>query len=312
MRFAAWVVVTCFTILLFSPLASAAGKKKAKAKKLPADVDAAALCDICQTSTHWAYTEIKPSKVPKGKNALTLKVQNTLNPSFCENVEKRFADLLDRKNDKFMPTCHFLYDRIEAQLEELIIEKSSEADATSKLCLPDDVCTTLWTPEQHVSKRETPAMRNERVGNEYLAENKKKEGVQVTESGLQYEKLVNGDDEGFPPMAHERVKVHYKGTLVNGEEFDSSYSRGEPTSFGVTEVIAGWTEGLQLMVPGDKFRFVIPWKLAYGESGSGAKIGPRATLVFEVELIEVEGSHEEEEQEEPEPPKEEDFAHGEL
>jgi len=119
----------------------------------------------------------------------------------------------------------------------------------------------------------------------YLAENAKKEGVTTTESGLQYEVLTSGD--GASPNAEDSVTVHYTGTLIDGTVFDSSVERGEPATFGVSQVIPGWTEALQLMSVGDKLRLVIPSELAYGPRGSGAKIGPNSILVFEVELIKI-------------------------
>jgi len=118
----------------------------------------------------------------------------------------------------------------------------------------------------------------------FLAENKAKDGVEVTESGLQYEVITAA--EGAKPTVDDTVSVHYVGTLTNGEEFDSSVARGQPAEFPLKQVIKGWTEGLQLMNVGSKYRFVIPSDLAYGERGSGA-IGPNETLIFEVELLEI-------------------------
>lgn len=121
----------------------------------------------------------------------------------------------------------------------------------------------------------------------FLEANKAKDGVKVTESGLQYEVLHQGT--GPKPKATDQVTVHYVGTLIDGTEFDSSVARGQPASFALNQVIKGWTEGVQLMNQGSKFRFVIPSELAYGERGAGAQIGPNSTLVFEVELLEVPG-----------------------
>jgi FKBP-type peptidyl-prolyl cis-trans isomerase FkpA len=123
-------------------------------------------------------------------------------------------------------------------------------------------------------------------GQKFLADNKLKEGVKTTASGLQYRVLTMGD--GARPSATDTVKVHYRGTLLDGTEFDSSYARNEPISFALNRVIAGWTEGVQLMPTGSKFMFYIAPELAYGEGGGGP-IPPNSTLVFEVELLDIEG-----------------------
>jgi len=122
-------------------------------------------------------------------------------------------------------------------------------------------------------------------GEAYLQANAAKEGVTVTESGLQYSVITAAD--GPKPAETDTVTVHYRGTLLDGTEFDSSYSRNEPATFQLNGVIPGWTEGVQLMSEGSKFQFVIPYQLAYGERGAGAQIGPYSTLIFEVELIKI-------------------------
>lgn len=123
-------------------------------------------------------------------------------------------------------------------------------------------------------------------GQQFLAENAKKEGVKTTPSGLQYEVIKEGT--GKSPKATDTVLVHYKGTLLDGTEFDSSYSRNEPISFPLNRVIPGWTEGVQLMKEGAKYKFFIPSNLAYGAGGTpGGPIGPNETLIFEVELLKV-------------------------
>ncbi|MGB0466974.1 MAG: FKBP-type peptidyl-prolyl cis-trans isomerase [Pontibacterium sp.] len=129
------------------------------------------------------------------------------------------------------------------------------------------------------------AQGNQEKGLKFMAENAKKDGVKSTESGLQYEVLTAGT--GAHPTAEDTVKVHYRGTLVDGTEFDSSYARGEPVSFPLNGVIPGWTEGVQLIKEGGKARLVIPSDLAYGPGGMGNAIGPNETLVFEVELLEI-------------------------
>ncbi len=122
-------------------------------------------------------------------------------------------------------------------------------------------------------------------GEDFLSANGKKENVVTLPSGLQYQVLKEGD--GKKPKATDKVRCHYEGTLINGTVFDSSYKRGEPAVFPLNQVIAGWTEGLQLMQEGAKYRFFIPYNLAYGERGAGASIPPYAALVFDVELIDV-------------------------
>jgi len=127
------------------------------------------------------------------------------------------------------------------------------------------------------------AEQNRTEGQAFLAANQAKEGVVTTDSGLQYKVIESGD--GASPTAEDVVRVHYRGTLLNGTEFDSSYARGEPAEFPVNGVIAGWTEALQLMSEGAKWELYIPAELAYGERGAGADIGPNSVLIFEVELI---------------------------
>ncbi|MCP4521486.1 MAG: FKBP-type peptidyl-prolyl cis-trans isomerase [Cytophagales bacterium] len=126
---------------------------------------------------------------------------------------------------------------------------------------------------------------NVEAGKAFLAENAKKEGVTTLESGLQYEVLTSGN--GATPSLTDTVTTHYHGTLIDGTVFDSSVERGQPASFPVNGVIKGWTEALQLMKEGDKWRLTIPYDLAYGERGAGGAIQPYATLVFDVELIKV-------------------------
>lgn len=126
---------------------------------------------------------------------------------------------------------------------------------------------------------------NRKNGESFLTENAKREGIKVTESGLQYEVLESG--KGDSPKASDNVEVHYTGKLIDGTVFDSSVERGVPASFGVTQVIPGWVEALQLMHEGDKWRLYIPSDLAYGPNGAGGVIGPNMTLIFDVELLRV-------------------------
>jgi len=129
------------------------------------------------------------------------------------------------------------------------------------------------------------AEKNSKEGEAFLAENKKKEGVKTTDSGLQYKVITPGN--GPMPKDTDTVSVNYRGTLIDGTEFDSSYKRGEAVSFPVNGVIKGWTEALQLMKVGSKWQLFIPSNIAYGERGAGGQIGPNATLIFEVELLSI-------------------------
>ncbi len=129
------------------------------------------------------------------------------------------------------------------------------------------------------------AKQNREIGEAFLSENAKREGVKTTASGLQYEVLESGN--GAQPTANDRVEVHYTGKLIDGTVFDSSVERGVPATFGVTQVIPGWVEALQLMHEGDKWRLYIPSDLAYGPNGAGGLIGPDTTLIFDVQLLRV-------------------------
>lgn len=160
---------------------------------------------------------------------------------------------------------------------------------------------TLMTQEEALAEREAfmeqrqqemqaeqqeAAARNLEEGQAFLAENREKEGVMETDSGLQYRVIEEGD--GASPEASDQVTVHYRGTLIDGTEFDSSRARGEPASFALDQVIPGWTEGVQLMKEGATYEFFIPAELGYGEQAPPS-IGPNSTLIFEVELLEVNG-----------------------
>jgi len=146
--------------------------------------------------------------------------------------------------------------------------------------------------QQMQDQRQQEAAENREAGEAFLAQNRERDGVTETESGLQYRVIEEG--EGARPAAEDRVTVHYKGTLIDGTQFDSSYDRGEPATFALNQVIPGWTEGLQLMSEGAKYEFFIPSDLAYGEQGRPGPIGPNSTLIFEVELLEVAGDEAEE------------------
>jgi FKBP-type peptidyl-prolyl cis-trans isomerase len=139
--------------------------------------------------------------------------------------------------------------------------------------------------QQAAEQAKKQAAANRERGEKFLADNAQKEGVETTDSGLQYEVVEEGS--GQSPEASDRVTVHYTGTLIDGTVFDSSRERGEPASFALNQVIPGWTEGLQLMKEGGHYKFYIPSELAYGERGAGDVIEPGSTLIFDVELLEV-------------------------
>ena len=140
--------------------------------------------------------------------------------------------------------------------------------------------------KQQAAEQKKAAAANKKKGEQFLAKNKSKEGVKELESGLQYKVLEAGD--GKSPKASDVVKTHYKGTLIDGTVFDSSYQRGEPATFPVNRVIQGWTQALQEMKVGGKWKLFIPPELAYGQQGAGQAIGPNETLIFEVELLGIE------------------------
>jgi len=139
--------------------------------------------------------------------------------------------------------------------------------------------------KERAAKQEEVAKKNKNEGETFMTANKKKEGVKALASGLQYKVIKVGT--GKKPKIKDSVTTHYRGTLIDGTEFDSSYKRGQPVSFPVSGVIAGWTEALQLMEEGAKWQLFVPPNLAYGEKGTGGVIGPNATLIFEIELISI-------------------------
>ena len=188
----------------------------------------------------------------------------------AKNVKKSFDEF---DNDLFIQgfvnasdSTDIMIDEVKAQqLVRAYFQKKQQAD---------------------MAKRQMEAKENKEAGDKFLAENKTKEGVKTTESGLQY--IVLKEGTGEKPTTASKVKVHYHGTLIDGTVFDSSVDRGEPSEFGVTQVIKGWTEGLQLMPVGSKYKFFIPSELAYGANPRpGGVIKANAALIFDVELLEI-------------------------
>lgn len=179
------------------------------------------------------------------------------------------------------------------QLKNMGIENFSVEDfAQSIKDVMEDKATAMTSQEAQAllntyfqEKQKAESQKAISEGKAFLEENAKKEGVVTTKSGLQYEILIEGT--GKQPKATDTVRCHYEGSLINGSVFDSSYKRGEPAEFGLSQVIPGWTEGVQLMKEGAKYRFYIPYLLGYGENGAGSSIPPYSTLIFDVELIKV-------------------------
>jgi FKBP-type peptidyl-prolyl cis-trans isomerase FklB len=188
----------------------------------------------------------------------------------AKNVKASFDDF---DNDLFIQGFNNVIDSTDILLDPTVAQQ---------------VVRTYFQKKQkeEAAKRQEEALKNKEEGEKFLSENKTKEGVITTESGLQYMVLKEGTGE--KPTTSSKVKVHYHGTLIDGTVFDSSVDRGEPAEFGVTQVIKGWTEGLQLMPVGSKYRFFIPSSLAYGANPRpGGVIKPNSTLIFDVELLEI-------------------------
>ena len=218
-------------------------------------------------------TRIKSNPSNQRKNTMTIALE-TLTQRLSYIVGENMAFQL--KNDGLT---------LDPEVVALAV-KDVMADTPSRLTDAEKRSTVEQVQKESQERQMAAHAKNKAEGEAYLAENAKKEGVTTTDSGLQYKSLVAGD--GAKPSKSDKVKVHYRGTLIDGTVFDSSYDRGEPIVFPVTGVIAGWVEGLQLMNVGSKFELTIPSNLAYGANGSGPVIGPDAVLVFEVELLAIE------------------------
>ncbi len=204
-----------------------------------------------------------------------------------ESLEQRLSYILGQSAANQLSDIGL---KLDAAAFKLAIEEASLDDASKRSLSDADIQKAIGEARQLSAEKAKAAAAaaaevNVKEGDEYRAMNAKKEGVVVTESGLQYKEITAGD--GKKPKSTNQVKVHYKGSLINGKVFDSSYDRGEPATFPVTGVIKGWVEALQLMNVGDKFQLTIPPELGYGERGTGADIGPNATLLFDVELLEI-------------------------
>jgi FKBP-type peptidyl-prolyl cis-trans isomerase FklB len=180
--------------------------------------------------------------------------------------------------------------KMEVNTDKLLMGLKDGISGAKPLLTEEQVKETMTAVQKDMMEKQAAAQKelgtkNTAEGEKFLAENKKKEGVKTTASGLQYKVLKEGT--GASPKETDTVITNYKGTLLDGTEFDSSYKRNEPATFPVNRVIKGWTEALQLMKPGSKYQLFIPSALAYGERGAGKDIGPNAALIFEVELISI-------------------------
>lgn len=189
---------------------------------------------------------------------------------------------------------NFQQQGIQIDLENFLAAVRDQFEGKPSKFKPEELETAMQAFEKTMQAKQTEMQQAQAAkagevkaaGAKFLADNGKREGVKTTASGLQYEVIKQGD--GPKPVATDRVNVHYHGTLLSGKVFDSSVERGEPITFGVQEVIKGWTEALQLMAVGSKYKLYIPSELAYGDNGAGPDIGPGETLVFEVELLAIE------------------------
>jgi FKBP-type peptidyl-prolyl cis-trans isomerase FklB len=188
----------------------------------------------------------------------------------------------------------FKQQSIDVNIDVFLKGLKDELSGGKRLLSDEEYIETLTALSKEVAAKQAEAIKklgdkNKQESEQFLAENKKKEGVKTLPSGLQYKVIKEGS--GKSPKEKDTVTVNYQGTLVNGNEFDSSYRRGEPATFPVDGVIRGWTEALQLMKEGAKWQLFIPSDLAYGEKGAGGGlIGPNAMLIFDVELISIQGS----------------------
>ncbi len=221
------------------------------------------------------------TKLLLGVSMLGIAISCSKKVGKLDTTEKKFSYTIGQQigNNLKQQQIGIDTDVLAASIEEALSEKESRLSPEEMQKVLQDV------QKQLLEKRQAEAKTNMEDGQKFLEENKSKEGVQVTESGLQY--IVEKEGEGSSPSDDDTVEVHYRGTLINGEEFDSSYERNQTAKFPVRGVIPGWTEGLKMMKKGAKYKFFIPADLAYGERGRPG-IPPNSTLIFDVELIDIE------------------------
>ncbi|MFT6717471.1 MAG: FKBP-type peptidyl-prolyl cis-trans isomerase FklB [Saprospiraceae bacterium] len=243
--------------------------------------------DMAEMAKEFIAIQAKPETVIEAQladNQLRDIAQSTENFKSLDDTQK--SEVTKLFGNLFYQTQLF-----HPAIEDISIEKVAEgiSDFAEQGSVPSEEMIKEYTAVMEVYQEKAEEEQNAtakiagEAGYTFLQENAKKEGVQVTESGLQYEIIQAG--EGQCPTAENEVTVHYEGTTIEGKIFDSSVQRGEKISFGLSQVIKGWTEGLQLMNTGAKFKFYIPQELAYGAQGAGADIAPYAALIFTVELF---------------------------
>ncbi len=243
--------------------------------------------DVAQMAKEFIAIQAKPETIIEAQiadNQLREIAQSTENFKNLDDAQKNEVS-------KLFGNLFYQTELFHPAIEGVIVEKVVEGitDFTQEGITPSEEMIKGYgeVMDLYQTKAEEEQKAQAKVageaGNTFLQENAKKEGIQVTESGLQYEIIQAG--QGASPTAENEVTVHYEGTTIEGKIFDSSFQRGEKISFGLNQVIKGWTEGLQLMNPGSKFKFYIPQELAYGEKGAGADIAPFSALIFTVELF---------------------------
>src|SRR6266404_1711870 len=208
-------------------------------------------------------------------------------PLFGQEKSPQFKDQKDKVSYAIGMQIGFNLARQKVDINPDVLNAGmKDAIAGKPQLTPDQVKDVMTQFEKDMEqKQKASGEKNKADGAKFLEENKKKPGVKATASGLQYK--VEKEGTGPQPKATDMVTVNYRGTLIDGTEFDSSYKRGQPATFPLNGVIKGWTEGLQLMKPGSKYQFVVPSNLAYGERSVGPDIAANATLIFDVELLEV-------------------------
>jgi FKBP-type peptidyl-prolyl cis-trans isomerase FklB len=239
-----------------------------------------AACGNDQATT----ADTKVAEAPEVKTDVTTPVLTEADPGLV-SLEQKLSYIVGTNL-----ASQFKRDELKLDLNAFSMAIEDVMAGTESRLSQEQVQAAVAAVQQQAQEKQQLAQeaisgKNKTDGLAYLEANAKKDGVVVTQSGLQYKEVVSG--EGEIPTSDKTVVVHYKGTLIDGTEFDSSYKRGEPSEFPVTGVIQGWVEALQLMNVGDKFELTIPSDLAYGPRGSGQSIGPDATLLFDVELIEI-------------------------